>query len=157
MTGTPKDDCDSKKNMKEVRLRSVTVLSQFPSVFNCVSSLGDAAMAERVFVTWHAARNAPKLFEGVEAMLRRLKGQVKLGVSALGVRSDKSEAKRKRRREKQSEEMTPVMALRYFDGWKCRSLHHFGFDSQPLSILSSKIRCFDFLVLVKGCDQFNQF
>ena len=39
-------------------------------------------MAERVFATWHAARNAPKLFEGVEPMLRRLKERVKLGVLA---------------------------------------------------------------------------
>jgi len=51
-------------------------------VERCRESRGDAAMAERVFATWHAARNAPKLFEGVEPMLRRLKERVKLGVLA---------------------------------------------------------------------------
>lgn len=73
---------------EQFRDRMVEVQTEFPERKHdygfcrreaLIRMTGDAAMAERVFATWHAARNAPKLFEGVEPMLRRLKERVKLG------------------------------------------------------------------------------
>ena len=44
-----------------------------PSSDPSLPTPGDASVAERVFAQWHQKRNAPQLFEGVEAMLQRLK------------------------------------------------------------------------------------
>eukprot|EP00434_Breviolum_minutum_P026525 symbB.v1.2.023449.t3/scaffold2139.1/size165116/3 len=52
------------------RDRMLQVQEEFPERKH---DFGDASAAERVFALWHQQRNAPQLFEGVEAMLQRLK------------------------------------------------------------------------------------